>query len=690
MSSTSVSLGDRVAAARHARFVGRGEELGRFAEAFGASSLPFHLAHVYGPGGIGKTAFLDEVARLALEAGWRVASLDGRDLEARSSVFEVAALEALGPAGDQRRVLLVDTYERIDALDGWLRRTFLPRLEASDLVVIAGRNRPAVEWRAWADELAVIPLRNLSPAEAGAYLHAHGVPADAHDRVLAFTRGHPLALTLVAERVRQSGRAGAFDPTAAPDLLADLLHRFASAVPSSAHRRALEAASVVPSLTVPLLSDLLPSAGGDGAPADGPTAEALFGWLRGLGFTESDARGVRLHDVVRETVEADFRWRDPARYAAVHERARAASARALRGAATDDARRRALADYVDLYRHHALVRPLLTRLQSAWADADLADSSPLRDRDVAVLEDALERHQSALEAERVGEWLRRRPDAAEVFRTTAGEPAGFLLTLDLEDLDADERALDPVVQAAWDGGAPVRAGERSLLFRSWLDLEVGQTVSAVQSLVFARTVERYLSTPSLATSMLLTTEPDLWTMVFAFVGIGRWSAAEAEGGPVVFGKDWRATPPDAWLEGLVAQSPTEVAVPAASAALVVLSRDAFADAVVDALKTYARPHRLAENPLLHSRLVHEGLAESASDDAVEVLQGLILEVARQLGTGPRERDYFRVLEATYLDPFSTQAVAAERLDLAFSTYRRYLKRGIDHVVDALWKLETGG
>ncbi|MGB3544677.1 ATP-binding protein [Rubrivirga sp.] len=682
MPSVHTSLGDRIAAARHARFVGREVELGQFAAALEAPSLPFHLAHVYGPGGIGKTTLLDEVARLALEAGAHVGRLDGRDLEARPAAFEAAAEAALGsPTG--RRVLLVDTYERIDALDGWLRRSFLPALEDGDLIVIAGRNRPSAEWRSWAGEAVVVPLRNLTALEAATYLDAQGIPDHAHDHVLGFTHGHPLALTLVAEHVRQSGGV-AFDPTSAPDLLADLLSRFASAAPSAGHRVALEAASVVPSLTVPLLDELWSS-----SEPDGPSTDDVFAWLRGLGFVESGANGVRLHDVVRETVEADFRWRDPERYAQVHARARRAYARRLRQATMEAARRRALSDYVDLYRHHALVRPLLTRLQSAWADADLEGSGPLRDGDIDVLEAGIAQHQSALEAERVAGWMRRHPQGVEVFRTTAGDPAGFLLTLDLGALEGESLSADPVAAAAWDGGVSVRPGERTLLFRSWLDLEAGQGVSAVQSLVFERTVERYLSTPSLATSVLMTTEPDLWSMVLAFVGITRWESAEMEDGPAAFGKDWRATPPDAWLEALAAQAPSDPVLPVVPATVVVLSQDAFAAAALAALKTYARPHRLVDNPLTRSRMVREALAESSSDDAVGVLRNLVLEAARQLEAGPRERGYFRVLEATYLEPAPTQAVASENLDIPFSTYRRHLKRGVDHVVGALWRLETG-
>lgn len=686
------TIGHRVEASQHERFVGREAELDLFSEAFGEGAQGFALAYVYGPGGIGKTTLLDEIARLARETGTHVGRLNGRDLEARPSAFEAAAHIALGPATGGRRVLLVDTYERIASLDGWLQRSFLLSLDASDMVVIAGRTPPSHEWRSrWADQAVVFPLRNLAGIEASAYLDARGVPTKAHDQILAFTHGHPLALTLVAEHVRQSGPDMAFDPTDTPDLLADLLARFVSTAPSPAHRDALECAAIVPSLTVSLLGELREPEDESSSRTAAASTETLFAWLRGLEFTETDARGIRLHDVVRETLEADLRWRHPERHAEVHGRARHAYAKRLRAASTDEARRRALSDYVDLYRHHALVRPLLSSLQSAWTDADLAGSGPLRDGDLEVLCAAAARHQSALEAEAVCGWLRRRPHDVEVFRSTSGAPAGFLLTLDLDDLEDDERASDPVVQAAWQGGARVRPGERALLFRAWLDLEAGQGVSAVQSLVFARTVERYLTTPSLATSIILTTEPGLWEMVFAFVGLERWTGAEVEDGPAAFGKDWRAMPPDAWLDALAAQAPSDSSPPVSSesGALVVLSEEAFATAVHDAFKTYSRPHLLATNPLLRARLVREKLAESPGMEPAEVLRELISEAAGQLNAGTRERSYFRTVDLTYLRPVPTQAIAAERLDLPFSTYRRHLRRGVDHVVEVLWRLETG-
>jgi len=690
MSAVLETLGDRLAATRRARFVGREAELARFADAFTTDTPPFHVALVYGPGGIGKTSLLDELALQAREAGVGVARLDARDLRPSPEAVATAAEAVLEAAGDGRRLLLVDTYERIEGLDGWLRRTFVPSLRATDLVVLAGRNRPAAEWRStWAGAVAEIPLRNLAPAEAEAFLDARGVPEAEREPVLAFTHGHPLALTLAAEWVRQRGDDAAFDPAEAPSLLGDLLARFVADVPTPVHRAALEGAALVRAVTVPLLDALLSPTGGDGAASSSP--EALFEWVRDLAFTEVDAHGIRLHDVVRETIEADLRWRDPDRHAAFHERARHYYGARLRTARRDEDRRRALGDYLHLYRHHPVARPLLRRLYDSWAESDFAGSGPLRDGDAETVRALTAQHLGEAEAEAVAGWMERRPDAIEVFHTTDGSVAGALLTLPLDALDADARRSDPVVEATWGTvGSRLREGERGLLFRSWLDADAGQSVSAVQSLVFARTVERYLTTPGLASSVVLTSEPDLWGPVFTLVGLQRWPEAEAPGRETplaAFGKDWRATPPDVWIEELAARAPGDPAPPAPDPddALVVLSEEAFAEAVHEALKVVARPHRLAESPLLQARLVRE-----RGGEPLEALQALLEEAAQQLADGVRERPYYRALDLTYFRPAPTQAIVAERLDLPFSTYRRHLRRGVDHVVEVLWRAETGG
>ncbi|OZC01694.1 ATP-binding protein [Rubricoccus marinus] len=703
-------LSARLANARHARFVGREAELSLFAGALasgevaaladpdgeGSGAEGFVIAHVYGPGGIGKTALLDEVARLARAQGVYAARVDGRDVEPSPEAFTRAARRALAAArpegatpeasGEERRLLLIDTYEEIERLDGWLRRSFLPELNAGDLVVIAGRQKPSSEWRVgWGEAVAMVPLGGLAKREAEAYLDAGGVPEEDRSRIVAFAHGHPLALALAAERQRQHPEEGplaleAFDPTASPDLMGELVARFVSSVPSRAHQEALESASIVQTVTVSMLSALLGGDASDAAP------EALFAWLRSLSFVESDAQGIRLHDVVRETLEADLRWRNAEQHEALLARARRYCGRALRMASGEAEQHKALRDYLHLYRNSAVVKPFLSRLKQAWSEADLAGSGPMREGDADAIRAMVEVHQGAPEAETVGAWVASRPDGVEVFRRSDGTVAGFLLGLTVDALSEDERASDPVVARAWRAvSSSLRAEEQALLFRSWMDEEEGQGVSAVQSLVFARTVARYLSTPSLAVSFLFTTAPDLWAPVFAFVGLRRWREAEAPGGPAAFGKDWRAVPPEAWLESLASGAAGAESEEAAEP-LLVLNRDAFAEAVREALKAYARPHDLTESPLLRARVVRE----ASGDEPIGALRGLLREAAAQLESGPRDSRYFRALDLTYFRPAPTQAIAAERLDLPFSTYRRHLGRGVDHVVEDLWRRETGG
>ncbi|HEX8385660.1 MAG TPA: AAA family ATPase, partial [Rubricoccaceae bacterium] len=202
------SLHDTLRRNLRAGLVGRDAERALFAGALVADGLPFHVVHVYGPGGVGKTTLLHEFERVAAEAGVPAALLDLRDVEPTPDGFVTAvdAAFARAPARGGRRVLLLDTFEAAQGLDGWLQRVFLPGQADSLLVVVAGRNPPAPSWTAgaaWAGAVVTMPLGNLSDAEAEAFLDRRDVPKDARRAVLAFTHGYPLALALVAERFRQ-------------------------------------------------------------------------------------------------------------------------------------------------------------------------------------------------------------------------------------------------------------------------------------------------------------------------------------------------------------------------------------------------------------------------------------------------------------------------------------------------------
>jgi hypothetical protein len=676
-----MSLQDRLRAARHARFVGRERERTLFEQALSAERLPFHILYLHGPGGVGKTALLREFRTLADEAGIPTAPLDARTLDPTPEAVEQAVDQAGLP--DARAVLLIDTFEALDPLDDWWREELLPTLSEKWIVVLAGRYAPSAGWRGdlgWQEITRVLPLRNLTPEESRALLDEQGIPAEEHDAILRFTHGHPLALSLVADhRRRHPGEPFHLDES--PDVVGTLLTRFMQEIDDEAEIAALEAAAAVRVVTESLLADLL----------ERDDAHAAFEWLRGLSFVETSGEGLSLHDLARETLGADLRWRRPGRFAALNRRARAHYTRHLLGA--DEQEQVAiLADYTFLHRHNPIVQPLFAQLRGQWAKARPQTSGRPRGDEWAVLREMVAAHEGEASAEIAEHWFERQPERVQVFRDEHGAVTGFLVRLALDATTEEERAADPCAEAAWAylrEHAPLRPGEHATLFRFWMDREAYQNVSAVQSLIFVATVRHYLSVDNLAYTFLPCAEPDFWALVFSYVGLKRLQEVDFEvGGETygVYGHDWRAVPPAVWLEGLAERGLPSVPgeAPERPDRLVVLSEPDFAEAVRDALRDYARPHELADSPLLRSRLVME---RAGDGDRVEALRGLLNEAAEELNATPREAPYYLALDATYLDPARTQAEAAEQLDMPFSSFRRYLKRGIAHVVEALWQRE---
>ena len=228
-----------------------------------------------------------------------------------------------------------------------------------------------------------------------------------------------------------------------------------------------------------------------------------------------------------------------------------------------------------------------------------------------------------------------------------------------------------------------------------MDREEHQALSPVQSLIAARRVRHYLATPALAFSAIACAAPEEWALVFAYADMERLEdAGFSVGGQsfALFGHDWRATPPGVWLDRMAERSfieqPPEEVPPASPAPRLVLSREDFGDAVKEAVKNFSRPGRLRESPLARAALTG-GASADGREERAERLRALIREAAQQLRGSPKEEKYYRALEAAHLDPVGTQREAAEATGAAFSTFRRHLARGIEHVTEVLWERETG-
>ncbi|MBT2227716.1 ATP-binding protein [Nonomuraea sp. NEAU-A123] len=654
-------------AARELAFVGREEELAVFhAALYGGGSS---VLYVHGPGGIGKSALLWRFAHEAAVAGRPVFMVDGRMLEPSPATSEAEAEPVLR---DADAVLLVDSFERMQGLEGWLRERFLPRVPMGALVVIAGRNPPDVRWQAdpgWAGALEVLPLRDLRAKDAQALVDSSGVPAELREPLLAFAGGHPLALLLGAAVAVKDGEAGRrWMPN--QDVVATLLDQLVGELPSAAHRHALEICAHTYMTTEDLLRAVLPEDAG-----------MLFRWLRRLPFVESSSLGLFPHDVVRELLEADLRWRDPEGYAVMHDRVHAHLADRVRTASE-----------VDVL---GAVAALLYLHRGNGAPADCHDEGEfheevLREEDVGTLLRVATAAEGAASAGCAAFWAERQPEAFRLYRRTeTGEPVAFSAWLRLAELDEEELTADPIVAMAWAHAratTPLRAGEHLAVSRLWA-LPPYRGNSPVMDLIQWRVIGNCLRAERMAWSYIEIRHPNqAWVEHLRQYGMRAISEQPRLGDDAytLFVHDWRAVPAQAWLELLVA-GPTG-GPGAATAKLAVLSQAEFAEAVRKALRQLSRLDALAASPLTRTRLI----AERAGQDPATALGDVLRQVIEDLREDPRSIKFHRALSVTFLRGAPTQELAAERLGLPFTTYRRHLTAGIERVCADLWHRELYG
>jgi hypothetical protein len=685
VSTRPATIADRLRRARRGRFVGRDAELELVRGALEAPEPDFALLFVHGPGGVGKSALLRATEDMARDVGARPVRLDLRVLEPSPPRLCAAIAGALGADEDDvragrlgpgRHVLLLDAYETAGPLDAWLREQLVPALPAGTLVVLAGRAAPGPDWRgdpAWADLLRVVALRNLAPDDARAYLSSAGVPEGWHGHVLALTHGHPLALSLLVDVLAQRPEppAGLGDT---PDVVAELVARFAADVPSPRHRAALDVFALARVTTQGLLRHVFGE----------EDAAELFGWLRELSFAELADPGLLPHDLARDVLAADLKWRDPEDFAAVHARVREHVVARLHG--PEETALTAAADLVFLHRGN----PFTARFWE-WERFSDAYADELGPGDRDALLDMTARHDGPAQAALVAHWLDRQPQGFIVFRGSGGRALGFAAMLALHEASEEDIAADPGASAMWryaQEHEPPRPGEEVHAGRFFMDAEAYQAPSPSLNVLTVASTHLWCLRRRPAWELLgVWRDPEMVTPLMAYIEFERVPEADYEIAGTrfgVFAHDWRRMDAERWLDVMGERERAEgfdpAARPGAAPPLLALSQVAFAEAVRDALRDLHRPAALATNPLQQSRVVREHGA----------LTELLDETIAELAVDPRDAKLHRALVRTYVRPAPTQEAAAEVLGLPFSTYRGHLTRGIDRVVERLWQRELHG
>lgn len=676
-------LSGSLADARGRGFVGRAAELSAFAASLdGSSDCRIHFVH--GPGGIGKSTLLDAFSRHARLAARRPVYVDARDLECTAAAVTAAITERSereGHApGEAPEVLLVDGYELLAPLDRWFLAEVLPSRPSRSVTVVAGRAPPSSTWRldaGWRQLARVHPLAALDAAESEELLSRLGLPAEKRTTMARVGRGHPLVLAMLAEADR--GGASPTRLSEAPDVVGQLCRLIVDDVPDAAHRAGLATCAHATRMTADLL-----------ARAVGPRAEEVWAWLESRPYVRRGSVGLFLHDVVREIFEAEFGQRSPDAFFALHVAVRGYFLDRLSDPAEPNPDR-AAAEILFLHR-----RGPLSGTIAGLREGGLLPVVRAGPEDVGSILALIERGEGPRAAGLARRWVEDQPRCLYRARSDAGVEA-FSMQVYLPtggDLDAEDPVAAAVLAAVEEHG-PLRPGERVVVNR-FAGASGEYQRDPMVMLVNGVACILEWGHENAAWTFITTFEPDHFGPYFEYLGMSpmvrasvpRFTPARSGGAQQLTGYGWdRRRFPVARLFDLMARrelSGEHGPPPAEMLRPTPLSRPAFAAAVRAALVQITRPDRLATSPLLGSALV-----DAHADDPVTALRETLAAGIAALADERRGAEHRRVLERTYLAGAPSQEVAAELLDLPFSTYRRHLAQAQDRLVEVLWAVEIG-
>jgi hypothetical protein len=646
----SGTLASRLAERDHERFSGREGELAFLGRCLSEDNPPACVVFVHGPGGIGKSTLLREFQRRAAAQGWDCFHVEGRELSPTSDVL----LAALGDAQQSSRPLvLIDTYERMSGLDGYLRGALLPSLPGNAVILIAGRHAPDPAWLTgiWDGVSAELPLEKFSRADSLRLLEAYGVSDKRASTIADWAEGSPLVLALAADTALKDSEWTPHAQAESSELMRSLIRRLVDSELRGERLSALAVAAIARVTTVELLRAVLPE-------TDPVVAHER---LRELSFIEPLGDGLALHEVVRKALRADFRARDPEREREL---------------------RRRIIDY--LYeRARQGGDPLLTIDMAHLIDNATIKwgfgwegSVDYRIDDVRP-EDSL---QIAMVAQQHGfdDWwaltsrfFEESPARVAVARDRKDQLCGYMVCMSLATAPGFAWG-DPLV-GPWLVHARNDAGlGDAVLWHDSVDFtrEPGARVQAM--LGIAGILRSGVANPRFAYMPINPSVPGAVSFAHA-LGAQHLKELDLD----LEARRIECHRIDYGPGGLVAAERavvySELALPNPQAASAPVAVDA--EAVRDALRSFRVPHELAQSPL--------AVGESSEERAESVRRLLREAVESAFGDTDNEQLLKRVLVRGYMEPVSSHEQAAYEISLSRAAYFRRLRTAAERVAEHL-------
>jgi len=670
---------------RKKNFVGRQKEIAFFEGLLKEKEPAYHLIYIYGPGGQGKTTLLKQFADYCKENNVPCIQLDGRYIESHPDSFK-KALQSTSPfetkdvaeaidAHKGNTVLLIDSYEKLRSLDDWLRMEFLPELPENVITVISSRSNLSTNWKndpGWQSITKIFALKELTKEESTQLLNRRNIPSDQVKRIVDYTHGNPLALSVVADMFDQR-KDSRFDPLDSPDIMKTLLEQFVQEVPSPAHKAALELCSLVYVTTEKIIEEVL----------NPQMAHELFNWLTTLTFVEKGPAGIYPHDLARDAITSEMHWRNPEWYRHLHIKTQQFFiSRLLK--LSGEKQREILFGLMFLHRLNPEVKPFLE-----FQEAGNTRQEMMKESDREPILAMVKKYEGNTAAEYVSKWMGHEAADTWVFRDAEKTPAGFVLKINMEKISG--KTNDKVIGALlpYKKEWAIGDGELMTVFRSWMSRDHYQNVSAVQSAIFLGIVQCYF-TPGLAVSMIRCVNPEFWQQILNYADLHHIPELDHELNEQRYGwymHDWRKRPPLAWLDlmgkrEIHEEETSEVQILTAEQGI---TEQKFVDAVHDALKQIKNPKKIVGNVLLKSQLVKQAAENGTTElDLALILADKLSKAIASLENSAKEETLHRVLYRTFINPVGSQEQTADFLYMSFSTYRRQVKKGVEKVADILW------
>ncbi|HET6863012.1 MAG TPA: winged helix-turn-helix domain-containing protein [Pyrinomonadaceae bacterium] len=537
---------DLLAQTARETFVGRAKELSILTSLL-ADGPRVILLH--GIAGVGKSALLSVFAEKARSYGAAVVALDCRTIEPTergflqeldtaiggpSKTLEQAAqrLQSLG----EPVVLVLDNYEVFRLMDTWLRQVFIPLAPDNVRMIITGRDTPAHAWLTapgWQRLVRVVPVDSLNEQEAIELLVHHGA-SEANARVInRFALGHPLALKLAAIVTMEHHSTTGLPEFGFQRVFDELIRLYLADVNDPVTRQALDAASVVRRITVSLLHAMLPEV----APQD------AFERLKSLPFVEAEHDGLRLHELVQQTIASSVQATDPNGYQE-YRRAAWQQLSAEAGRTAPFSFWRYTADLL-----YMIANPVV---REAFFPSDVRRFvvEPAQPEDGPSILEITKLHDSLNNIDSISLWWSHLPQAFHVVRDQTGEVAGFYLMFDPASVDQKVLKQDSITKS-WSKHIavdPVPENQRVLFLRRWLSRDKGEKPGSVQAACWLDAKRIYMELrPMLRRVYLTVNDLQPYALVAQSLGFQVLNVEKTRSAAML---DFGPASVDGWLAGL--------------------------------------------------------------------------------------------------------------------------------------------